>query len=1149
MFSTRAVFTCALFSVAALLGTFSFFSFASTPTSGTLTDVSGPMTYTAGPFNVSNQTPVIELDQGPECHARGVPGGDQAQPCDDYALTVTLPSGFTAAHPTASIKVTMSWTDAGAGQSDYDLYIYKNPRNDCSPTDCTQTSGSQAADYQSASGANPEVASIPVADGTQKYTIVVVPFTSTREVVTVKAELLGGGGGGGGGFPGFGGPDPTSPGVPRYQNFYAPSGSTAALYSGEFNIGFDVITKRIMTMNSGPIWRLTTPENFTPAKPECCEALWEDKSHPTLLFGLDPILFTDRVTGRTFASNSTAGANAVYGFTDPASPFNDGDQWDPFAPSPPNLSDDHETLGSGRYPNVAPYNLPPIGGLSLYDPSNPVTHGEAVYYCGQTFPVGAAFCQRSDNLGVSYNTSVLVYDGTTSNCGGLHGHVHVAPDGTVWLPVAQCGTKQGGALSTDGGMTWTEFLVPGTKPQPAGADPSIAIDANSTVYFAYVNNESVPAGNPPEGHAHVKVGHRNTTNNNITWSNDFDLGVAHGVVNAAEIEAVGGASGRAAVGFLGTDRPGDYQANNYPGNWYAFIATTYDGGLTWTTVNASPNDPVQHATGIWQQGGSATDRNLLDFNEITIDDQGRVLYGYSDGCVSAGCIGGTEPNDYTAYMRVARQSGGKRLIGPDPTEPAAPKPACLSGTRDSTGSHLTWKAPDNGGSDITGYVILRGTSAGGEAVLVANTGTNKTAYNDTSANPNVAHYFYTVKAINGSGTGTASNEVDLTVGPIPPPPPLPYSCTGVNVITDGTGDAHNPAPGGQGPTDEADITSVSFSANATTLTTTMKIANLSSVPSPGNTFTSYYVIWTSSDGVQYGTEVDAGGDPTVTVSYFWGHYDAANNRLADFNSTTGTFGSGVSGAITVDVPRNMIGNPTIPITDPNGTPAVSHPFAFTIAGEGAVGTGTTWISLMDRAPNSDLGFGQSWAVCGPPPLSTVVSRKSHGSATFDVPLQNNATATPRGVECRSGGASGNHTLVFTFADNLVGTIGQDVANASVTSGPGSVAAGTGIGPAQNQYAVNLTGVTNGQYVTVALNNLVDTAGFSGLVSTTMGALLGDTTGDGTVNSADISQTKARSGQTVSATNFRSDVTVDGSLNSADISSVKSRSGTALPSAP
>src|SRR5438309_8651004 len=66
----------------------------------------------------------------------------------------------------------------------------------------------------------------------------------------------------------FGGPDPTSPGVPRYQNFYAPAGSSAEPGSGEFNIGFDPITHRILVMNTGPIWRLTPPEILIPAKPE-----------------------------------------------------------------------------------------------------------------------------------------------------------------------------------------------------------------------------------------------------------------------------------------------------------------------------------------------------------------------------------------------------------------------------------------------------------------------------------------------------------------------------------------------------------------------------------------------------------------------------------------------------------------------------------------------------------------------------------------------------------------------------------------------------------------------------------------------------------------------------------------------------------------
>src|SRR6266487_3796367 len=173
-FNPRILIAVSLCSVGVLLA---MFSFASTPSSGTLTDTSGPLTYTAGPFFVANPTPVIEVDSGPECNG-------SLQPCDDYALTVTLPSGYAATHPNAAIKATMSWTDNGSGASDYDLYIYKNPRSDCSPQDCTITDGSEAADYQSASGANPEIATIsPLADGTQKYTVVVVPYTPTGESV------------------------------------------------------------------------------------------------------------------------------------------------------------------------------------------------------------------------------------------------------------------------------------------------------------------------------------------------------------------------------------------------------------------------------------------------------------------------------------------------------------------------------------------------------------------------------------------------------------------------------------------------------------------------------------------------------------------------------------------------------------------------------------------------------------------------------------------------------------------------------------------------------------------------------------------------------------------------------------------------------
>jgi hypothetical protein len=65
----------------------------------------------------------------------------------------------------------------------------------------------------------------------------------------------------------------------------------------------------------------------------------------------------------------------------------------------------------------------------------------------------------------------------------------------------------------------------------------------------------------------------------------------------------------------------------------------------------------------------------------------------------------------------------------------------------------------------------------------------------------------------------------------------------------------------------------------------------------------------------------------------------------------------------------------------------------------------------------------------------------------------------------------------------------------------------------------------------------------------MGVLVGDTTGNGLVNSSDIAQTQSQSGQPVGLNNFREDVTVNGLINSSDIALVQSMSGTGLPTSP
>src|SRR5690242_18269325 len=118
-------------------------SSAATPANGTLSDTNPVLTYDAGPFNTPNQSPVGlgQLDTGPRCNSN-------AFPCDNFALTVSLPDGYVAAHPNAGIKLTMSWTDTGTKQSDYDLYVYNAVVGDLG--------GNQPADHQATNGTNPE---------------------------------------------------------------------------------------------------------------------------------------------------------------------------------------------------------------------------------------------------------------------------------------------------------------------------------------------------------------------------------------------------------------------------------------------------------------------------------------------------------------------------------------------------------------------------------------------------------------------------------------------------------------------------------------------------------------------------------------------------------------------------------------------------------------------------------------------------------------------------------------------------------------------------------------------------------------------------------------------------------------------------------
>src|SRR5439155_13507187 len=126
-----------------------------------------------------------------------------------------------------------------------------------------------------------------------------------------------------------------------------------------------------------------------------------------------------------------------------------------------------------------------------------------------------------------------------------------------------------------------------------------------------------------------------SNDNGRNWYNVKDVGALSGINNAVFSEVVAGDDDRAAFAYLGTKSAGSLQAREFPGVWHMYIATTYDGGNTWHNVNATPNDPVQRGP-IWLKGGGEISRNLLDFNDATIDRDGRVLVAFADGCVG-GC--------------------------------------------------------------------------------------------------------------------------------------------------------------------------------------------------------------------------------------------------------------------------------------------------------------------------------------------------------------------------------------------------------------------------------------------------------------------------------------------------------------------------------
>src|SRR5205814_2040709 len=252
---------------------------------------------------------------------------------------------------------------------------------------------------------------------------------------------------------------------------------------------------------------------------------------------------------------------------------------------------DHRTVGGGPY-RTDLTAVPPV-----IPPPHPL-YPNAVYYCSQGLVF--ASCDRSDDGGASVATDPVILPAYTDQCGGLHGHVKVGPEGTVYLPNKGCGTAQGVVVSENNGMNWSIRTVPGST--SAGSDPSVRVGRGDQtggigrVYFGYADGDT-------------KAVVTTSTNKGVTWTQPLDVGAQFGINNVVFPAMVAGDDNRAAFAFLGTPTAGGLQGPKFDGVWHLYIATTYDGGATWTGkpfLTALRNGSIVHLG--WSEadnGGSA----------------------------------------------------------------------------------------------------------------------------------------------------------------------------------------------------------------------------------------------------------------------------------------------------------------------------------------------------------------------------------------------------------------------------------------------------------------------------------------------------------------------------------------------------------------
>jgi fibronectin type 3 domain-containing protein len=362
--------------------------------------------------------------------------------------------------------------------------------------------------------------------------------------------------------------------------------------------------------------------------------------------------------------------------------------------------------------------------------------------------------------------------------------------------------------------------------------------------------------------------------------------------------------------------------------------------------------------------------------------------------------------DGTAYFYEVEAVNGAGTSSPSGEVSATPStvpgaPTSLSATPANNDVSLSWTAPpSDGGSAITGYDVLRGTTSGGETTLA--TGVSGTSYDDSTAT-NGTPYFYEVEATNADGSSTVSGEVQAT------PSTLPGAPTGLTAtVSDGVVNLSWSAPTDDGGSSITgyDVLRGENSGTTTPFTTLpVQLSFDDSSVSAGNTY-EYEVASVNSNGASPASDVsiaDTSAPGQVTV------LDAAATGSGEGVDLSWTSPSN-DGGLSLTGYSVTVNNLTSGSSASETTSAMSTSFTDLIAGDA--------YDFTVMAVNAD---GNSTAVQSNTiePVSTAPQNVESGSSASSTSVAT-AGATVAGQPSIAGNATGaGSIIVASYSSNPI----------------------------------------------------------------------------------------------------------------------------------